>query len=381
MRRQEALALFQRAAQGYVAAAPDLPLDQQGGEVFDVWFYAALGACDLSHLDERVQAAPGQAELIRAALTSLPGEVGERHLATFANNLFTRLSAVNPAVKFRFLRSGFAVIGDHPQAHEAAQVLEYYEDLVTEIELVARVDGGDAIGTTEPFLVHVDLRHTREIERESGGFRKYLQNQQNQTYSYYNYGRPPENYRDKFEQAARTALADTFEVESVTFNSEQASSKAEDAYGWRRTPYACLLLRAKGPQVDRIPPLRLDLDFLDTSGYVVLPVESAAVPVVAREASSEPRPYRELAVTQTLDERRAERGELVLEIKATAQGLVPGLEHIVELAPSQFDVSSTEDQGVSVSRFADDQESVVSERTWLVKLEAKRDLPATAKTF
>jgi len=49
---------------------------------------------------------------------------------------------------------------------------------------------------------NVNLRHTKEIEREAGGFSKYLTNQNNQYYSY-NYGRPTENYRDKFEDAAR----------------------------------------------------------------------------------------------------------------------------------------------------------------------------------
>ncbi|MEL7230279.1 MAG: molybdopterin-guanine dinucleotide biosynthesis protein MobB, partial [Pseudomonadota bacterium] len=36
--------------------------------------------------------------------------------------------------------------------------------------------------------------------------------------------------------------------------------------GWRRTSYAYLLLKAKGPEVDRIPPLKLDLDFNDVTG-------------------------------------------------------------------------------------------------------------------
>ena len=42
-----------------------------------------------------------------------------------------------------------------------------------------------------------------------------------------------------------------------------------------------MLLEARGPEVDTIPPLRLDLDFLDTSGYVVLPIESPPLPIDA----------------------------------------------------------------------------------------------------
>ena len=88
--------------------------------------------------------------------------------------------------------------------------------------------------------------HTREIERESGGFGKYLQNQTSMMYAY-NYGRPLENYRDKFEEAARIALDEHFEVLSVTFQEPDIHSRAAEEYGWRITPYAYLLLKPSGP--------------------------------------------------------------------------------------------------------------------------------------
>ena len=70
------------------------------------------------------------------------------------------------------------------------------------------------------------------------------------------------------------ALKDHFEVLSVTFQTDKVNSRALDKDGWRYTPYAYLLLKAKGPQVDKLPALRLDLDFLDTSGYVIIPIET-----------------------------------------------------------------------------------------------------------
>ena len=176
------------------------------------------------------------------------------------------------------MKAGFEIVGDHPQAYEARKVFDYYKDLVTEIKLEAKVDGGDVVGHEQPFGVFVNLRHTREIERESGGFGRYLQNQNNTGILFYNFGRPLENYRDKFQDAAKQALEEHFEVMSVTFQDEKVNSRATDEYGWRVTPYAYLLLKARGPKVDKVPPLRLDLDFLDTSGYVVLPVESPADP-------------------------------------------------------------------------------------------------------
>ena len=58
-------------------------------------------------------------------------------------------------------------------------------------------------------------------------------------------------------------------------------------------------MKPKGPQVDKIPPLRIDLDFLDTSGYVVMPVESPAVPIDARDAKGDSRPVDKLVVRRT----------------------------------------------------------------------------------
>ena len=112
-------------------------------------------------------------------------------------------------------------------AKAARRVYDYYADLVTEIELVTAVDGSADVGT-EPFGIKVDIRYTKEIARESGGCAKYLQNQANAVNSYYNCGRPQENYRDKFEESVRATLGEQFDVVSVTFNREDAASKADD---------------------------------------------------------------------------------------------------------------------------------------------------------
>ena len=382
-RRAEALAAFRKAAELYAEAAPKLAEDDESAQAYQQWFYAGLGASDLGRITEDKQADARQPELIRAAILALPGPAAERHLGKFANALFTRMSAVKPAVKFRYLNAGFQIVGDHEQAYEAKKLYEYYSDLVTEIKLDAVVDGSDAVGHERPFGLFVNLRHTREIERESGGFGRYLQNQSSGQSFYYNYGRPLSDYRDRFETAARQALEEHFEVLSVTFQTPEVASKATAEYGWRITPYAYLLLKARGPQVDRLAPLRVDLDFLDTSGYVILPIESPAVPIVASQAVGDPRPAANLDVMQTLDERQARDGKLVLEIKATANGLVPPLEDLLEIQPQEFDVVATEDQGLAVSHFdkEGDGTTVVSERDWLLTLRAKPDLKQPPGSF
>ncbi|MBL8727442.1 MAG: hypothetical protein JNM25_03355 [Planctomycetes bacterium] len=368
--RKAAFQLFDQAAEHYISIADDLRLDQETIRPFDTWFYAALGAADLGAIDEDTVLAKSQLPRIREALDELPEGSRERHLAMFANALFTRMSAVKPQIKYRYLEAGFAIVGDHSQAAEAKKVWDYYQDLIRELRLEAVVEGSTTVGT-RPFGVRVDIVHSPEIERESGGFAKYAQNQNNMGYAY-NYGRPLENYRDRFHDAVTAALQESFEVLSVTFNGEQMASKPTAAPGWRATPYAWLLLQARGPQVDRLPAMQLDFDFLDTSGYTVLPVGTSPVAIDA-SAPAAPRPFSNLKVTQILDERRADEGKVTLEIKAQATGLVPGLETILDVAAPGFRVDKRDDQGASVVRFTEEQQSIESERVWLLSMVPEQD--------
>jgi len=382
-RRLAILSLFGKAADLYSKQVSTLPENEFTSLPYEHWFYAGLGASDLGNIDHLSIADERQPSLILAHLNSLPGETAERHQDLFANTLFTRMSALKPNVKFRYLEAGFQIVGDHKQAREARSLYDYYKDLVTEIKLVTRVDGSAKVGADEPFGVFVELVHTREIERESGGFGRYLQNQQGNMYFSYNYGRPLENYREKFEEAVRAALAENFDVQSVTFQAEDAGSRATRESGWRSTPYAYVLLKARGPQVDKLPSLKMDLDFLDTSGYVVLPVTSPAQRVDASQRPVEGRPCGDLKITQTLDERQAADGKLVLEIKASGNGLVPKLEDLLDLKFSEFTLDETEDQGLSVSKFDPDssEPAVISERTWILTLLGRKDLSEQPKVF
>jgi hypothetical protein len=300
----------------------------------------------------------------------------------FAGTLFTRMGSAKPAVKFRYVREGLAIAGEHKLAREARDVFDYYKDLVTEIQLVTRVDGSDKIGHAGPFGLFVDIRHTRQIERESGGFGKYLQNQNSVGFAW-NYGRPLEDYRDKFEETVRSALKQDFDVLSVTFNAPEVKSRATAEYGWRITPYAYILLKPRGPQVDRIPALRLDLDFLDTSGYAVLPIESPVKPIDAAPEQGDPRPCEKLHLAQTLDERQAKDGKLILEIKASATGLVPELSSLVDFAPGEFEIAKTDDHGLSVVKFDEEGEGtgILSERTWSLTLRAQSGLEQLPTSF
>ncbi len=379
----DAFASFQKAAQLYAEQIGEIDEEDQSTKVYDIWFYASLGACDLAKINEQTVPDKRQPDQIRKAILALPGEASDRHMTNFANALFARMSAAKSAIKFRYVEAGLEIVGDHKRAREAHKVYDYYKDLVTEIRLETKVDGSDVVGHTKPFGLFVNLRHTREIERESGGFSRYLQNQNTGTRYYYNYGRPLEDYRDKFDEVVRKALSEHFEVLSVTFESEKVNSRALPEYGWRFTPYAYVLLKARRAEVDKIPSLQLDLDFLDTSGYVILPIESPALPIDASAKKGDSRPLKDVSITQTLDERQADEGKLIVEIKATGHGLIPDLDELLELKSEQFVIVETDDQGLSVSQFDPETEEslVVAERTWLVTLEAAEGLDKMPKSF
>ena len=374
--REGAFELLAEAAEHYASTASSLTQNEETETVFTSWFYAALGASDLGAIDESMVVASSQLPLIKAAIAGLPAGHRERMQARFANLLFTRMSSVKPDIKFRYLKAGFEITGDHEQTKDAREVWNYYQDLIKEIRLEMVVDGSSQVGTA-PFGVRVDIVHTDAVGRESGGFQKYATNQNDMAYAY-NYGRPTENYRDKFHDGAIAALQENFEVLSATFNSENMEPLQGEQQGWQRTPYAYLLLQARGPQVDRIPEVKLDLDFKDTTGFFIMPVVSSPVAVDASRGPAQ-RPYEGLEVSQLLDERRVDEGKVTLEVKAKSEGLVPDLDEILDLDPPGFRVSKMDDQGAAVVRFAPDQDAIQSERVWLIALEPEDGVAAPGR--
>ena len=373
--RKAALDVLKSGAEAYVERSRELKESEYSVEAFNTWFYAALGDSAIGQITPDKNPMLEQFPLLNEAMLSLPEELREKHLNMFANDLFARMSTVNPAVKFRYVREGLKLTGDRNQAREAKQVFDYYSDLVTEIQLKAEIDGTARVGHSQPFGVFVSIRHSKAIERESGGFARYLQNQNSGGGYFYNNGRPNEDYRDKFEKATREALDEHFEVLSVTFEPESINSRSDVDPGWRVTPYAYVLLKARGPEIDRIPSMRLDMDFLDTTGYVVLPVETPALPVDCSVERGDLRPLSDLSLTQTLDEREAKDGKLSLEVKAVGRGLIPPLEDLVDLKLDDFEVTGVEDNKLSVSKFDQDSPhpAVLSEHLWTVSLKDRND--------
>ncbi|GAA5494709.1 hypothetical protein Rhal01_00873 [Rubritalea halochordaticola] len=380
--KQKAMELFAAGAAKY---ASKLPLDKTSDESitpYTQWFFGALGSPILQALKNHHQPIPSEYAKIKEALdfiTAVDEAAGERHMAMFADALNKSLASVAPDLKFRYLKAAISIVGDHPKFSDGNLLYQYYEDLVTEVKLDAYVDGSTNIDADKPFGLYINLKHTQEIERESNGFQRYLVNQSN-TRSGYNYGRPAEDYRDKFEESVRSALAENFEIVSLTFHSSKVQSRSDSKPGWTVTPYAYILLKPKGPQVDTIPPLKIDLDFLDTSGYVVLPITSPAIPISANAPDTE-RPHRDLKLTMVLDERKLEKdGNLLLEVKATGHGIIPPLDKLIQQSFEGFEVSNIEDRELQIVELDAESDDLapISSHEWVISLKPIGDsLPAS----
>ena len=82
-----------------------------------------------------------------------------------------------PEVKPRLVRHALRVIGDHPAGASLRSMEELYRDLVkNEIRMRLAVDGAGEVGVNKPFGLMLSLRFTHSVDRETGGFSKYLMN-------------------------------------------------------------------------------------------------------------------------------------------------------------------------------------------------------------
>ena len=372
--REAAFEGFSEAAALYTLQT-SVTADKPNPLVFQLWFNANLGASDLSYVTRQQIPEISNLQKIRDTILVLPDSDG--HLKAFGESVANTSRRLTPELKPRYLRASLAVLEDHPAGESARELVQHYDDLLDEVELVAHIDGSDEIGHTELFGLFIGLRHTSDIEREAGGFARYLVGgSKGSPYFYPRYPGQRQAPRDDLEEHLGEKLGDNFEVQSITFHDTKTQSRTIGQPGWRETPLAYVLLKAKDASVDRIPELQMDLDFYDSLGPVLLPVTTATQIVDARPESAPARPVDKLELTQTLDARLAgENAELTLELHATGKGLTPPLPKLVELDIPGFEIVKTDDQGLSIARVESGASSVnaVSERTWLLTLKPGDD--------
>ncbi|MGQ0627964.1 MAG: hypothetical protein ACT4PL_07680 [Phycisphaerales bacterium] len=380
--RENAFAGYAGAAGLYAKALAEGKA-QPTARVYFQWFSSSLGASDLGVLTRQETLSEGQVDRVLSALRELPPAEFKRHVGLFAKETANALNTLAPELKVRFLNNAGRIVGDHADGAALRKQLAYYTDLRKEVELTLSVDGPTAVGHTDPFGAVLSIWATRAVGRDSGGFSKYLMNQQ-----WHPQTGQPVDYKDDLEKKLRSALAERFDVVAISFSKPGLAPAGLARPGWEQHPLAYLLLKARDAAVDKVPALQLDMDFSDGRGSVILPVTTQ---VTAIDARTEPPPaaVAALEVEQTLDARPPARQiegappapPLRLEVRAKAKGLVPPLAALLDLAAMKgFEVIKSTDNGTNITEVTTTEGivAVSSDRSWTIELApAPGRLPAS----
>lgn len=380
---QQALSRFRAGAAAYATLVPKLKRTEFDLLPYRAWFYGLLGITHDGGVNLRKGVTRESIEEIRQALLDLPGGANAAHIQLFSTMVADNITAnrIAPEMKYRYLSSAVHITGRQPTIYPAEEKIKYYDSLLSEIRLQSRLDGSDRIHTPGVFGVFVSLAHTRDVARESGGFGKYLMNEVQRTVSGKTVVEKP-LYRDRFEESLRVALADFFEIRSITFADpasgardgggvgRPAPSAAES--GWQETPLAYLLLATKDKTVDRVPALEIELDFFDREGKVVIPVPSNPILIEMSAEAPAQRPATNVELTQIVDSRELADKRLKIDVVAAAHGLVPDLDQLLKLSDYSLDVRDVSDKdGLVVRELHNGPEGLypVTERSWTVELD------------
>lgn len=381
--RDAAFADFAQAAVTYNRSLEKLPADEYSIEIFRRWFQASLGTSDFAFLTRQDEPDKTQVEKLAQALGSLQ-QGAAKHQEMFAQSIRESLDEVPAVLKPHLVRQALVVVGNHPAAAPLQQRLTVYDELLKEVELRLTLDGSDQIGVGKPFGVFVSLAGTRSVLRENDAFSSLLISTSALAMSRGLPADPENDARQRLENELREKLSAAFEIDAFTFHPPQTKPRATGREGWEALPVAYLVLRVKDAATDRLPATQFDLEFSDGDGQVRLPVQSQLVLLDARAGQPPVRPAREVKVKQLLDDRELAKGRLRLEIVATAKGVVPELDQLLQ-APTEiagFVTKTHAEQSLSVSSLETGEHiDALIERRWLLELEPKAESPHDDFTF
>lgn len=382
--RAQAFTSYERASELYSGALKS-GSTKPSARVFMQWFNSALGASELGQLTRQDNADQQQVAAVAAAIDALGPDQAAKHRALFAQEAQTASRSLPPELKVRFLRLASQIIGSAPEGKDARAMLDYYDDLTKEIQLSLTVDGSTNTPAGQPFGAQLAIWCTRAISRESGSFARYL------TADGYNpMTGQPINYKEDIEKHLRERLSDKFEILSVTFHKPTVQPISIARPGWEQFPLAYLLLKPKDVSVDRLPQVKIDMDFSDGQGSVIIPITSTEVLLDARTtATAQPpeRPVGDLQLEMILDNRvippalqptqLASAGEALptspirLEIRAKGKGLIPDLQRVIDTTSlTGVKLDRVEDKGLNIVELDASGTEVVpiAERSWMLHL-------------
>lgn len=374
--RDQSFQLYRDAAKQYAAQQKTGSESKPSMEIFWQWFQSALGASDLAYLTRQDAPDRDQIEEIAAIIDSFGGDITQNHLQLFGKKLTDSLENVPGALRPNYLREGMRIVGDHPSGETARKRVLYYEELLSEVQLHLEVDGSTNVGNNRPFGVRISLRNTTAVGQEGGG----LIDLANLIGSEFD---PIKNLEDQLKER----LGETFFLDGIRFHKNSVSPSGFGRPGWRQTPVGYAVLRTKDPAVDRIPSISIDLPFNDGDDYVMLPIASPVVMIDSRSPSIPEREIRNVSIKQVLDDRTlSDENSLRLEISATATGLLPELEQLLDLSSigkADLEIEQTVDHGLDVASLDTTGRTVkpLSRRSWTLELKPASHLPAEEFVF
>ena len=384
-KNMQAQEYFQRGAEAYAKEVTKLAPGDYSVDAYLGWFHGLLGIGSGGQLNLSKSMNRAALTRIREQLLALPGNAAQAHISQFAKIVNARLAdekdPLHEDLKYRYLASALLITKDDPFTLGAGKKVAYLDELLSEIRLQTRVDGPNTVGRDQDFGIIVSIIHTEAMSRVAQ-FGQYLSNDPNA-----GPGKPrrksplarkmrdTQGARDELELSLTETLSPFFDIKSITFSAPEVKPRPTAQAGWEETVLAYILVRAKDASVDKIPPVEMDLKFVDLSGPVTIPAESAETVIKVGSDNVPPRPAQKIEITQTLDTRQLTiNGALSLEVKATAAGLVPELEQLLDLGAlkSRIAVKNINPhEGLQVKEINTWGEQVEprSERLWTVSLD------------
>jgi len=387
-KNNEAEEQFLRAAEVYAGQVAELGRGKASIDVYLAWFHALLGMGSGGQLNLAKPLDRAALEKIRDMIHRLPGDAAKAHVDKFARHVRARMedteNPLHEQLKYKYLAGSLVITADSPFSFQASTKVAYYDQLLDELRLSTRVDGPNTIGRDDEFGIVLSIQHSEAIGRMAD-FGKYLVNetplsarqppQRQPVVTTYRMGQL-QGRRDELEMNIREALSLFFDVRSIAFSPGDVEPRRTERPGWEETVLAYIHAKAKDSSVDKIPRIQINLEFLDMTGPVSIAAESAETLIKITDKKTPPRPFRQVDLTLTLDPRGlVGTEEVLLEIAATACGLVPDLEEMVDLEPTarQLPIARIDShEGTVVREIASWADAVhpVSERRWTVALDA-----------
>ena len=384
-RTLQSLEYFQKGADAYGREIIRNGGNAQSIEPYLVWFNALVGVGHNNTVNLAKSANRAGLQKVRSSIQALPGKAAQTHMSLLAKTLNARLTderdPLHEDVKYRYLAAALVVTKDDPFTMALQKRANYLDELLSEVRVQTRLDGPNTVGANQEFGIFVSVIHTEALGRVAK-FGQYLTNdaaaiaaKNKRRGPTVRKGRDAQGPRDEFQFDLEDALSPFFVIRSITFATPDVKPRPTARPGWEETVLAYVLVRAKDASVDKVPPVKLDLKFIDLSGPVTVPAVSAETLFKVSPTPVGPRPAGRVEVTQTLDTRQfGINGSLSLDIHATGTGLVPDLDDLVDLAivkrvAAVRQVGANEGLQVKELNTWGEQVAARSERHWVISLD------------